>query len=94
MLNRDWAPALSQVMAVWDKKKYPDAVLRKLSIAGTLGRPMGWEVQDAVVQTRLGGGRGQGNFCRTEDAWAGSRRERKILLVSNNKYTGKTGGVY
>lgn len=55
---------------------------------------MGREVQDAVVQTRLSRGRGQENFCRTEDAWAGSRRERKTLLVSGDKYTDKTGSGY
>lgn len=83
--NYDWAPALGRIMKIWDTWD-PDTILKKLSIVGwregELGSTMGKEVQDGVAQTTLGGGGGQEKFCRRGDAWTGSRRERKILLVT------------
>lgn len=72
-------------METWDKEDL-DAVLKNL---GALRSAMGREVQDAGAQTRLSGGGGQKNFCRTGATWSGSRRKRKkkIFLVASSRNT-------
>ena len=73
-------------MEFWDKED-PDTVHKRLRALRGLGSAMGREVQDAGDQTRLSGGGGQKNFCRTGATWVGSRRERKIFLVVSSRNT-------
>lgn len=47
-----------------------------------LGSIMGEEVKDGVARLHLVEEEVKRKFCRTGNAWAGSRRERKILLVT------------